>query len=266
MNERYMTMKAQIHQHIEKRFDERKFAGRVVEAYEAVGRDIVQIFWIRMIGLSIPLFILVLLLITGCQTTQASEASSPTSEATAEASAATPSTGATSAPCTLEPIVVPTLPDEIPGYTQKDPATGLHVTGTAQEIDLESYRLEVTGKVDHPLSLSYDDLRCMPKIESRPTLICPGFFRDIATWAGVPLKHVLELAGVQEGASDVRLRSADGYSSTVSLSVALAEDNYLAYELEGDPVPILHGFPIRAIFPELGGNKWAKWLVKIEVY
>ena len=110
-----MTMKAQIHQHIEKRFEKRKFVGRAVEAYEAVGKDIVQFFWIRMIGLSIPLFILVLLLITGCQTTQASEASAPvataTPEAAAEASAETASTGATLAPCTLEPIVVPTLPD-----------------------------------------------------------------------------------------------------------------------------------------------------------
>ena len=263
-------MKAQIHQHIEKRFDERKLVGRFVKTYEVVGRNTAQFFWLRMIGLSFPLFVLVLLLITGCQTTQASEASTPvataTPEAAAEASAATPPTGANLAPCTLEPIVVPTLPDEIPGYTQKDPATGLHVTGKAQEIDLESYQLEVTGEVNHSLSLRYDDLRCMPKIEARPTLICPGFFRDIATWAGVPLKHVLELAGVQEGASGIKLISADGYSSSVPLSEALSEQNYLAYELEGEPVPILHGFPIRAIFPELQGNKWAKWLVKIEVY
>jgi DMSO/TMAO reductase YedYZ molybdopterin-dependent catalytic subunit len=58
----------------------------------------------------------------------------------------------------------------------------------------------------------------------------------------------------------------DGYSTPVPLSEALSEQNYLAYELEGKPVPILHGFPIRAVFPELQGNKWAKWLVEIEVY
>jgi len=253
-------MKAQIHQHIEKGFDERKLVGRFVETYEVVGRNTTQFSWIRMISMSIPLFVLVLLLITSCQTTQASEASSPV------VTAATPPAEVTPAPCTLEPIVVPTLPAEIPGYTQKDPATGLHVTGKAQEIDLESYRLEVTGKVNHPLSLRYDDLRCMPKIEARPTLICPGFFQDVATWAGAPLKHVLELAGVQEGATGIKLKSVDGYSSSVLISVALSEENYLAYELEGEPVPILHGFPMRAVFPELDGNKWVKWLVKIEVY
>jgi DMSO/TMAO reductase YedYZ molybdopterin-dependent catalytic subunit len=77
---------------------------------------------------------------------------------------------------------------------------------------------------------------------------------------------VLELADLQEGAKGLRLKSADGYSSSVSLSEALSEQNFLAYEWEGEPVPILHGFPVRAIFPELLGNKWVKWLVKIEVY
>jgi DMSO/TMAO reductase YedYZ molybdopterin-dependent catalytic subunit len=140
------------------------------------------------------------------------------------------------------------------------------MTGTPQEIDLESYRLEVTGKVTQSLTLKYDDLRCMAKIEARPTLICPGFFQDIATWAGVPLIDVLELAGVQEGARGIKLVSADGYSAPVPMAQALSEKNFLAYELEGEPIPVLHGFPIRAIFPELQGNKWAKWLVKIEVY
>ena len=55
----------------------------------------------------------------------------------------------TMSPCTLSPIVVPTLPEKIPGYTELDPETQLHVTGTAQVIDLESYRLEITGKVNH---------------------------------------------------------------------------------------------------------------------
>jgi sulfoxide reductase catalytic subunit YedY len=259
-------MKAQRHQHIQKKFDEGTFVGQLIKAYGVAGRNPAQIYWPRAISISTSLFVLVLLLLIGSQTVHASDAASPAPETKVEATTALSSPETTLTPCALEPIVVPTMPDEIPGYTQKDPATGLHMTGTAQEIDLQSYRLEVTGKVNHPLSLRYDDLRCMPKIEARPTLICPGFFEDIATWTGVPLKHVLELAEVREGSSNVRLKSVDGYSTTVSLSEALAEENFLAYELEGEPVPILHGFPIRAIFPELQGNKWVKWLVTIEVY
>lgn len=265
-----MSMKTQRHRHIEKRFDQGNPVGRFIEAYEVYSGNTAQFSWIRRLSVSIPLFILALLFMTGCQIAQASDVSTSTatatSEVTAEATAGKPSAEVTPTPCVLEPIVVPTMPAEIPGYTQKDPATGLHVTGKAQEIDLESYRLEVTGKVNQPLSLSYDDLRCMPRIEARPTLICPGFFRDIATWAGASLKYVLESAGVQEGARGIRLKSADGYSSSIPISEALSEKNYLAYELEGEPVPILHGFPVRAVFPELDGNKWVKWLVKIEVY
>ena len=168
-------------------------------------------------------------------------------------------------PCAPPAIVPPTPPAEIPGYTQLDPATGLHMTGTVQRLDLTTYRLKVTGKVDRPLDLTYDDLRCMPKVERRCTLVCPGFFTDEATWAGVPLAHVLGLAGVQEGASRIRLVSADGYSTTVNLEEVLAEEGFLAYEWEGEPVPVLHGFPLRAVFPGHPGSLWVKWLVEIRV-
>jgi DMSO/TMAO reductase YedYZ molybdopterin-dependent catalytic subunit len=172
---------------------------------------------------------------------------------------------ATAAPCNPEPIVVPTPPAEIPGYTELDPTTGLHMTGTPQQIDLQSYRLEVTGKVDEPLSLTYDELRCLPRVETRCVLTCPGFFQDEATWAGASLDAVLERAGVQPDARQLRLVGADGYSAIVFLDQLQPGESFLAYEWEGEPLPILHGFPLRAVFPALDGNKWVKWLVRIDV-
>jgi DMSO/TMAO reductase YedYZ molybdopterin-dependent catalytic subunit len=154
----------------------------------------------------------------------------------------------------------------IPESFDLDPTTGLHVTGTAQEIDLEDYRLVITGTVDYALRLTYDDLRCMPRVETRCTLVCPGFFEDEGTWAGVPLIHVLEKAGMRSEAIGLRLVGADGYASLVSMDMARDECNFLAYEWEGEPLPILHGFPVRAVFPESSGNFWVKWLVMIEVY
>jgi DMSO/TMAO reductase YedYZ molybdopterin-dependent catalytic subunit len=183
---------------------------------------------------------------------------------TAPAPLATPTVDP--AACAPPPIAVPTVPATIPGYTELDPATGLHMTGTVQEIDLQTYRLEVSGKVDRPLSLTYDALRCMARVELSCTLTCPGFFVDQATWAGAPVKDVLALAGVQDGAANVRLHSADGYSIALSLESASADDAFLAYEWEGEPLPILHGFPVRAVFPSLTGGDWVKWLIKIEVY
>jgi DMSO/TMAO reductase YedYZ molybdopterin-dependent catalytic subunit len=139
------------------------------------------------------------------------------------------------------------------------------MTGTPQEIDLASYRLKVSGKVDRPLSLTYDDLRCMPRIQSRDVLVCPGFFEDEATWAGASLEYVLELAGPQVGATSISLVGADGYSAGLTLQQAHSGNYYLAYEWEGKPIPILHGFPVRAVFPSLQGSQWVKWLVEIIV-
>lgn len=167
-------------------------------------------------------------------------------------------------PCGLPPIAVPT-PAPDPGYTQLDPSTGLHMTGKVQLIDLAGYRLRVTGKVDRPLELSYEEIRCLPKVEASPILVCPGFFKDEATWAGTPIAEVLALVGVQAGAERLELVSADGYTTSLSLEKALDRANFLAYEWDGEPLPRLHGFPLRVVIPDAQGNQWTKWLVEILV-
>jgi DMSO/TMAO reductase YedYZ molybdopterin-dependent catalytic subunit len=145
------------------------------------------------------------------------------------------------------PIAVPTLPAVIPGEAELDPATGLHVTGDPVEVDLTTWRLDVTGRVDRPSSLTYDELRCLPKVEAWPVLDCPGFFVDEATWAGVPLRDILELAGVQEGATQARLLAADGYNLWVELTPETLGSAFLAYEVNGETLPALHGFPVRFV-------------------
>jgi DMSO/TMAO reductase YedYZ molybdopterin-dependent catalytic subunit len=206
----------------------------------------------------------VLLVLAGCATP-----ASPSPAGTAETSAVpllTPTSRAVAPanPCDIGPIVVPTPADD-PGYARLDPSTGLHVTGTMQLLDLATYRLRVTGKVDRPLELSYDEIRCLPKVQASPTLVCPGFFVDEATWAGAAMADVLALAGVQEGAQEVEFVSADGYSTTLSLDKALDRANFLAYEWEGEPLPRLHGFPLRVVIPDAQGNQWTKWLVEVRV-
>jgi hypothetical protein len=168
-------------------------------------------------------------------------------------------------PCDLAPIVVPT-PALDPGYSRLDPSTGLHVTGKPQLVELETYRLRVSGKVEHPLELTYDQIRCLPKVQASPDLECPGFFIDRGvTWAGVPIADVLDLAGVQGGAQELEFVSADGYTTSLELERALDRANFLAYEWEGEPLPRLHGFPLRVVLPGLHGSQWAKWVVEIIV-
>jgi DMSO/TMAO reductase YedYZ molybdopterin-dependent catalytic subunit len=201
-----------------------------------------------------------------------STTAAPTSPAVTESptppAPPSPSSTLTSTPyldCQPGPVIVPTLPARIPAANELDETTGLHVTGKYQQLDLETYRLKVNGKVDHPLSLTYTELICLPKVTASPVLVCPGFFQDNVTWSGVPIVEILKLARVQPGMKRVSLISADGYKVTIPAEDALAEKNFLAYELEGKPLPILHGFPLRAIFPGQVGGWWIKWLVELVV-
>ena len=61
------------------------------------------------------------------------------------------------------------------------------------------------------------------------------------------------------------MKAADGYSITLSLDEALKPENFLAYEWMGQPLPVLHGFPVRAVIPGRDGNAWVKWLLEIVV-
>jgi DMSO/TMAO reductase YedYZ molybdopterin-dependent catalytic subunit len=196
-------------------------------------------------------------------TAQTTALSAPVATSTAT-SVASPSTTIV-APEDLEPVVQPTLPADVPGYLDVDPATGLHMTGTPTVVEIASYRLKVTGDVANELSLTYDELRLLPKVTATPELICPGFFVDTATWSGVPLNTILQMAEVQPEATQIRMKAADGYLSIIDLETALDPESFLAYELMGQTLPVLQGFPLRAVFPGRDGNRWVKWLLEIEV-
>lgn len=186
------------------------------------------------------------------------ELAAPTSIPTAKAGALPPK-------CALQPVIVPTIPAEVPSATELDETTGLHLTGKAVEINLEDYRLTVSGKVDYPLRLTYDELRCMPRVTMQPVLVCVGVFEDVTQWSGVPLKYVLELAGIQEDARSIYLLGADGYQAGISVDEAIENQVFLAYQWKNEPLPILHGFPLRVASPISLGSYWVKWLVGIKV-
>jgi len=187
-------------------------------------------------------------------------------------SAATPSTDVSSDQllklvnkCSPEPYTVPTVPASIPPYAQLDKSIGLHVTGRHQVIDPSTYRLRVTGKVNNPLELTYDQIRCLPRVSVDPLLVCPGYFEDQATWTGVRLSDILRMAESQPDATSLVLVSADQYKVQLSLNEVQEGESILAYEVNNQILPVLHGFPLRAVFPGVNGNDWIKWLVEIQV-
>jgi DMSO/TMAO reductase YedYZ molybdopterin-dependent catalytic subunit len=167
------------------------------------------------------------------------------------------------ATCRSTPIIAPTVAVK-PEYDRLDDV-GLHVTASPVTIDPSTYRLRVTGLVDHPLDLSLDDLRCMPKMTARNNLTCQGVFEDVTTWSGVPFRYLLGLAGVQKGAKSITMFGADQFRAYSSLDDALQVYNYLAYQWKDQPLPVLHGFPVRAVMATTFGFAWVKWLVQIQV-
>jgi DMSO/TMAO reductase YedYZ molybdopterin-dependent catalytic subunit len=179
------------------------------------------------------------------------------------ASATTMSPGAAS-PCRLAPDAVPT-PAPYPGYARQDESTGLHVTSEGRLLDLDSYRLKVSGKVEKTLELLYDELRCLPRVESSLDLSCPGVFLDHATFAGTPIAEVLALAGVRPEAEWVRFVADGNYTILLPLADALDRANFLCYELNRQPLPPMHGFPLRLVIPGAPGGRWAKWVLEVIV-
>jgi DMSO/TMAO reductase YedYZ molybdopterin-dependent catalytic subunit len=143
---------------------------------------------------------------------------------------------------------------------------------TAPQVPTAGYTLRVKGMVDRELELSYDDLLARPLIERDITLTCVsnevgGKLAGTARWLGTPLAPLLQEVGVQPGADQVVGRSVDGYECGFPTAVAMdGRDALLAIGMNGEPLPIEHGFPVRLIVPGLYGFVSAtKWLTEIEL-
>ena len=159
------------------------------------------------------------------------------------------------------------------------------------ELDAGSWRLELSGLVREPLSLSLPQLRGMPSDSVMATLECAGNGRDLfsppvpgerwglgavstARWTGARLRDLLDQAGVLPEASEAVFRGADGgrlpdvpepirYERSLSVGDIETSGALLAYEMNGEPLPARHGFPVRLIVPGWYAMASVKWLAEI---
>jgi DMSO/TMAO reductase YedYZ molybdopterin-dependent catalytic subunit len=139
--------------------------------------------------------------------------------------------------------------------------------------DISTWRLRVTGLVDRPFELTYDELVAMTLHDQYVTIACVsnevgGGLVGNALWTGVRLKDLLEQAGVQSDATQIVGRSVDGFTAGFPTVWALAEEreSLVAVAMNGDPLPADHGYPARLIVPGLYGYVSAtKWLEEIEL-
>lgn len=144
---------------------------------------------------------------------------------------------------------------------------------TVPTIDPSTWRLVIDGMVDQRVEMTFQDILDMGLDEYVITLTCVsnevgGELVGNAKWLGVPLRDVLKKAGVKSGADMVLSKSVDGYTASTPLS-ALTDDDLdaiLAVGMNGEPLPLEHGFPVRMVVPGLYGYVSAtKWLTELKV-
>ncbi|PYL73735.1 MAG: hypothetical protein DMF22_00755 [Verrucomicrobia bacterium] len=138
------------------------------------------------------------------------------------------------------------------------------------DVARDSWRLDIVGQVENPRVYSFADIAAMPAIEQESTLLCISYgvgtgLCSNAIWKGVPLPTLLGQVKPKPNVTTVLFRAADGYYETFRFEKAMEPTTLVAYEMNGEPLPRRHGFPLRLIVPGLYGEKNPKWLTRIEL-
>jgi DMSO/TMAO reductase YedYZ molybdopterin-dependent catalytic subunit len=139
------------------------------------------------------------------------------------------------------------------------------------QVDPRDWTLTVRGKVDRELTLTYDELLARPMVEADITLSCVsnevgGTLVGNARWLGCRLDELLDEAGIDPSADQVVGRSVDGFTAGFPTALLDGRDALVAVGMNGEPLPIRHGFPARLVVPGVYGYVSAtKWLSEIEL-
>ena len=152
-------------------------------------------------------------------------------------------------------------------------------------MDASAYRLQVTGLVERPITLTLDELKARPKVEPTTVFECSGNSRGLvhgmvgnATWSGAALIPLLAEVrptadsrevyfwGADTGTEEIRGQEYEqNFARSMSLEHVNETGPILAYEMNGEPLPAAHGFPVRLIVPGWYGIAQVKWLERIEL-
>jgi DMSO/TMAO reductase YedYZ molybdopterin-dependent catalytic subunit len=141
------------------------------------------------------------------------------------------------------------------------------VAPTMPKFDPATWRLEVGGLVDKPTTLTYAELRALPRTSQIRNFHCvTGWSVSNVHWTGVRLSDLLDRVGPQFSAQGVQFTSAEvPYVDSLTLQQAKLHDVLLAYEMNGKPLPREHGAPVRLVIPEMYGYKNVKWVSRIDL-
>jgi DMSO/TMAO reductase YedYZ molybdopterin-dependent catalytic subunit len=166
------------------------------------------------------------------------------------------------------------LTSELPDHARERVPPGQRVTrgwpvlheGGVPRFDRASWHFDISGHVDRPLRLSYDELMTLDHIEMRSDFHCvTGWSKLDNVWAGVKAAYVLGLASPKSGAGHVLVHGEHGYTANVPLSAMLQGDALLAWRHNGKDLEPKHGWPLRLVVPSLYAWKSVKWVRAFEV-
>ena len=180
------------------------------------------------------------------------------------------------APAKAAPLVPAGVQSPVPGVQPWVTPNGdfyrIDTALSVPEIDVADWELRVHGMVEEEVRLTFQDLLDADLIESHVTLTCVsnpvgGNLAGNAKWLGFPLREVLKRARPKDGADMVLSTSIDGFSASTPLEVLQDDrDAMLAIGMNGEPLPLEHGYPVRMVVPGLYGFVSAtKWVVDLEV-
>ncbi len=134
-------------------------------------------------------------------------------------------------------------------------------------VHLPSWRLIIDGNVAVPTRLPYSEIIKLPSIERNVLLICPGVFVNHGRWKGISLMTVLNLAQMQEDTTHITVCGPEGPNEKVErfpIEDVGSDKVFLAYQVNGEKLPIKHGFPLRIVAEDYYGDDWVKYVYKIE--
>ncbi|MHA1619559.1 MAG: molybdopterin-dependent oxidoreductase [Promethearchaeota archaeon] len=150
-----------------------------------------------------------------------------------------------------------------PGYiTDIDDIFSVHID-EVPEIDIDEWKLSITGNISNPVNFTIDELLDLPPISQEVELQCVDGYFAYAEWTGVALSEIIEIVNISSDVLDVVFFAADGYDSSLSLDLIDPAEIILAYGVNNETLLPEIGYPLRVVVPGQYGYKWVMWVTEI---
>ena len=169
---------------------------------------------------------------------------------------------------TVPPVTDTSLSTETPTTTalpQVDISPPTTDSSAVFNIDVNTFNLVISGVVNQKLSLTYAQILALPSVTQKAEIVCPDTEDEWDDWTGVPVSTILNAAGLLPESSEVVFTGNDGYYVQLPLKTVLDSGVLLAYQMNGQPLDMYRGYPLRLVVTRAIGSDWLRWVTGIRV-